>query len=341
MHYSNYQSSIPNWQIELANAVSEPQELFRLLEIEPSALGKIWEVIQKFPLRVPRSFIARMEKGNSEDPLLLQVLPTANELAIFPGYVKAPLEEQRFNPVSGLLHKYRDRALLLLTGACAINCRYCFRQYFPYEENVPGKQGWNKVISYLEKNSAIKEVIFSGGDPLILKDAFLAELIHKISAITHVQRLRLHTRLPIVLPQRITPELLQVLTATHLKLVMVMHINHANEIDHSVGTALRLLQAAGITLFNQSVLLKKINDSVETLVNLSEKLFANGILPYYLHLLDKVQGAMHFDVCEDKAKYLVQQMMQQLPGYLVPKLVREQPGALSKIPVAIHFENNK
>jgi EF-P beta-lysylation protein EpmB len=293
------------------------------------------KIIQQFPLRVPRGFVARMQKGNLEDPLLKQVLPLNQELMPTFGFSKDPLHEKEATKLPGLLHKYRDRVLLTLVSACAINCRYCFRRHFPYEENNPGIEGWNHAIDYIKNNSEIKEVIFSGGDPLILKDMQLQELTQKIAKISHVKRLRIHTRMPIVLPERITDELLHWLTASRLTSIMVVHANHANEIDDSVTIAMDKLLKAGIRVFNQSVLLKGINDSVSALVELSEKLFDAGIIPYYLHMLDRVQGAAHFEVDEKIARNLVWDMMQELPGYLVPKLVREQAGAPAKIPISI------
>lgn len=321
-----------NWQAALANAITDPKQLLTTLNLN-SELSNA--AIQQFPFRVTHEFVARMEKGNPKDPLLLQVLPLGQELQPATGFSLDPLAEKSATRAPGLLHKYRDRVLFTLTSACAINCRYCFRRHFPYADNNPAIQGWQQAISYIATHVEIKEVILSGGDPLIVKDAQLQELLKKLAVIPHLKRLRIHTRLPIVLPQRITTELLQALTSTPLQIVVVVHVNHANEIDNPVRNIINLLRDARIPVFNQSVLLKNINDSVTTLINLSETLFAAGIIPYYLHMLDKVQGAAHFDVSEETARQLVWEMMQQLPGYLVPKLVREEPGMPAKSPIAV------
>lgn len=321
------------WQIALSEAVTDPKELFESLQLDPAFLPAAQAAAQLFPLRIPRNFVARMEKGNLHDPLLQQVLPLGVELTATPGFSSDPLSEKQANPVPGLLHKYHGRVLLTLTGVCAVNCRYCFRREFPYAENNPGSAGWEKVLTYIANDKSIKEVILSGGDPLIMTDQQLNKLIVKITEIPHVKILRIHSRLPIVLPERITDELMAILTSIRLKVVIVIHGNHPNELDDTVAVAVKKLRNKNITVLNQSVLLKNINDSVSTLIKLSEKLFSLGVLPYYLHLLDKVSGTAHFDVNETIAKNLHQQMMQKLPGYLVPKLVRETSGAMFKLPV--------
>lgn len=322
-----------NWQTELSHSVTQLDELLRILELSPAAVNSSLLASKQFSLRVPRGYVARMQKGNPQDPLLLQVLPIQQELFAAPGYTTDPLQEKAVNPIPGLLHKYYDRVLLTLTGSCAINCRYCFRRHFPYAENNPGMQGWQQAIDYIASKPEIREVIYSGGDPLLLKDSQLQEVTEKISAIPHVKRLRIHSRIPIVLPERITDEFLQCLTTTRLQPVVVVHCNHANEIDNAVRNAMQKLQTAKIPVLNQTVLLKGINDSVQALSELSESLFAAGIIPYYLHLLDKVQGAAHFDVPENIAKQLIQEMTQKISGYLIPKLVCEKPGALAKVAI--------
>ena len=333
---ANCETFQANWQTELSNAVTRLDDLLRLLDLSPTAVNTSLLAQEQFNFRVPRGFIARMRKNDPQDPLLLQILPLQQELLATPGYTTDPLQEKTANPIPGLLHKYHDRVLLTLTGSCAINCRYCFRRHFPYAENNPGMQGWQRAIDYIASNPEIREVIYSGGDPLVLKDNQLQEITEKIAAISHIKRLRIHSRLPIVLPERITDNLLQVLTGTRLQTVMVVHCNHANEIDETVINAVQKLQAAKISVLNQTVLLRGINDSTSALIALSERLFAANILPYYLHLLDKVQGAAHFDVPENIAKQLVWEMMQQVSGYLVPKLVCEKPGALAKMPITIY-----
>jgi len=233
--------------------------------------------------------------------------------------------------VPGVLHKYHGRVLLMATGACAVHCRYCFRRHFPYAEANPVVDRWRQALDYIAGDDSIAEVILSGGDPLSMSDRRLADLTRRLDAIPHLRRLRLHTRLPIVLPERVNDELLDWLGATRLKTAVVVHANHANEIDSSVIAALSRLKASGAELLNQSVLLRGVNDSTEALMALSEKLFEAGVLPYYLHLLDKVQGAAHFEVEETAARCLMAELSRQVPGYLVPRLVREIPGAPGKV----------
>lgn len=324
-------TSQASWQSKLSQAVNTLEELAAMLNLDPKDLALHPSGFKDFPLRVPRGFIERMGIGDPHDPLLLQVLPTAQEWLEVPGYTADPLEEKQQNPVPGLLHKYHGRILLTIAGGCAINCRYCFRRNFPYQENNPGRLGWERCLDYIRQDSSIREVIFSGGDPLLVADEHLVTLVKKINLIPHVTRLRIHSRLPIVIPERVTDELVKFLTQNRLKPVLVLHCNHPNEIDQSVENALDKLQ--GVTLLNQSVLLRGINDDAATLAQLSERLFAAGVMPYYLHLLDKVKGAAHFDCAEAQAKQILQQLLTQLPGYLVPKLVKEVPWAQSKIPI--------
>lgn len=333
--YSTSQSS--SWQIALAEAVTDPAELCALLELDPCLLPSALAVAEDFALRVPRGFIARMKKGDAQDPLLLQVLPVEKELAVTPHFIQDPLQEKPVNPLPGLLHKYETRVLLTVTGSCAINCRYCFRRHFAYKDNNPGTRGWGAVVDYIRAHPKITEVILSGGDPLLASDNVLADLTQQLADIAHVTLLRIHSRFPIVLPERITPALIDLLSATRLRPVMVTHCNHAQEIDDPVKNALASLQAAGVTLLNQSVLLRGVNDQAKHLIDLSYALFTCRVLPYYLHLMDKVQGAAHFDVSEWEAQQLMREIMGQLPGYLVPRLVKEQPGAPCKIPIPIVF----
>jgi len=276
-----------------------------------------------------------MKKGDIHDPLLQQILPLGAELQEHPGFVKDPLNETAVNPISGLLHKYHGRVLLTVIGTCAINCRYCFRRSFPYHENNPGTAGWEKALEYIANDSSITEVIFSGGDPLVATDKYLFTLSQKIAAIPHVKTLRIHTRLPIVLPERITTDFIEWFTSSRLKPVLVVHCNHPQEINEEVAVRLHKLRDAKITLLNQAVLLKNINDKADILIKLSETLFEHGVLPYYLHLLDRTRGTAHFEVEEARAKQLIAKIMQKLPGYLVPKLVREIAGAPAKSPIAI------
>lgn len=318
------------WQEALINVISDPKELLELLELDLDLLEAAKTAAKQFPLKVPRGFVNRIQKGNIHDPLLKQILPLGVELEPHTGYSQDPLQENEANPIPGLLHKYYGRVLLTLTSVCAINCRYCFRRHFPYEKNNPGTSGWNKALDYIAQDNTISEVILSGGDPLVMNDEVLKIFCGKLAAIPHLKRLRIHSRLPIVLPERITTELLDWMQQSRLKIILVVHANHAREIDEEVATVANNIKSVGITLLNQTVLLKGINDQVKTLVDLSERLFEIGIQPYYLHVLDKVQGAAHFDMNLEVAKELHRELTHQLSGFLVPKLVCEQPGAPSK-----------
>lgn len=319
-----------DWQQALQSGVSDVAELLQILGITEYYPAEKLAQMQQFPLRVPRGFVARMQRKNPNDPLLLQVLPQTQELQEISGFSLDPLQEKHFNPVPGLLHKYRNRVLLTAAASCPIHCRYCFRRYFPYDENSPGQIGWQAAFNYIAANPEIEEVILSGGDPLLLKDNALRYLLKNIAAISHIKRLRFHSRIPIVLPERITATFTQVITSIRLPCVMVVHCNHPQEIDSAVSVAIAQLRHAGIAVFNQSVLLKNINDDVNILATLSEKLFSIGVIPYYLHVLDKVQGATHFEVKEIKAKKIMQALRERLSGYLVPRLVKEEAGAFSK-----------
>ena len=319
-----------HWQKSLTDLITDPKELFNLLDLDHRLLPMAYQATEMFPLKVTRQFVTRMQKGNPKDPLLLQVLPLGFELDQHSGYVFDPLKELKMNPLPGLLHKYHGRVLVTLTGACAVHCRYCFRRNFPYEENNPGKMGWKKIIHYIKQDETIHEVILSGGDPLSASDALLQAFTDQLKEVPHVKRLRIHTRLPIVLPERITTSLIHWISNLHLKAIVVVHVNHPQEINQEVSDALNLLCEAKILLLNQTVLLKDINDQAETLISLSETLFASSVLPYYLHVLDKVHGACHFDIPLDKAHALHQSLSHHLPGYLVPKLVREDPGEPAK-----------
>jgi EF-P beta-lysylation protein EpmB len=321
------------WQEALKNVIRSPEELFKLLELDPALLPAAHLAGQDFALRVPREFAQRMEPGNLNDPLLRQVLPIGDELLATPGYSHDPLAENAANPHPGLVHKYQGRVLLVVTGSCAINCRYCFRRHFPYADNRPSRAQWQQALDYIRREPSIREVIFSGGDPLNAPDATLTWLTDEISNIEHITRLRVHTRLPVVLPARITDECLAWLARPRFSNTLVIHANHARELDASVERALIRLREAGVTLLNQTVLLRGVNDSTEALTALSERLFSCGVLPYYLHLLDKVAGAAHFDVSESRARHLHQTLRHSLSGYLVPKLVREIPGEPSKTPL--------
>jgi len=321
------------WQKALSQAVRDPAELLELLTLPKELLPAAQLAAARFPLRVPLGYVARMEKGNPTDPLLRQVLPLGEELLTAEGFSDDPVGDQAAMAIPGLLHKYAGRVLLITTAACGIHCRYCFRRHFPYPEAKAARQDWQPALDYIAADASIHEVILSGGDPLSLSDQRLARLVDQLAAIPHVQRLRLHTRQVIVLPERVDTGLLSWLTSCRLQTVMVVHTNHANEINDQVAIALQQLAAANISLLNQAVLLRGVNDEVNALVALSERLFENRVLPYYLHQLDRVQGAQHFEVSDQRAIALIQQLRDQLPGYLVPRLVREMAGKSSKIPI--------
>jgi EF-P beta-lysylation protein EpmB len=319
------------WQRELADAVRDPGELCRLLAIDLPLADEARRSAAGFPLLVPRAFVARMRKGDRHDPLLLQVLPVAAERQVAAGFSADPLAEAAALAAPGLVQKYAGRALVLATGACAINCRYCFRRDFPYAESGATRAGVEAAVDAVAADPTIHEVILSGGDPLLLDDERLGRLVERIEAIPHVRRLRIHSRLPIVLPARVTESLTAILAATRLATVVVVHANHPAELDAAVAAALARLAAARVILLNQAVLLAGVNDSVAVLATLSERLVEIGVLPYYLHLLDRVQGTAHFEVSEDAAKCLHEALRARLPGYAVPRLAREVPGEPAKV----------
>jgi EF-P beta-lysylation protein EpmB len=323
------QSTKTAWQRELRHAIHNPVQLLELLKLSDTELTVIAK--QRFGLRVPRGYVARMRQCDQSDPLLLQVLPRAKEQEQLQGFSLDPVSDRTAEKIPGLLHKYHGRVLLMTTGACAIHCRYCFRQHYHYAACPPIPNP--AALDYIRADASIREVILSGGDPLVLIDSRLAENAHHLASIPHIQRLRLHTRLPIILPERVNDELLTWLTGTRLQPVIVVHANHANEIDEEVNQALQKLVKAGVSVLNQSVLLRGINDNATALIALSEALFNSHVLPYYLHVLDRVQGAAHFEVPEKKAIQLLEQMQAALPGYLVPKLVREVAGMGYKQPL--------
>ncbi len=324
----------PAWQAELAAAITDPAELLAAVGLEAGRwLAAARAAARCFPLKVPRGFVARMRRGDPRDPLLRQVLPLAEEREPAAGYSADPLAERARLRPGGLLQKYSGRVLLTATGACAVHCRYCFRRHFPYAEANASADGFRRALAQIAADTTIREVILSGGDPLTLSDRRLHAFTQALAGIAHVERLRLHTRLPIVLPSRVDDGLLAWLASVRQRLVIVVHANHANEIDAAVRGALGALRAAGAVLLNQTVLLRGVNDSVEALADLSEALFAAGVLPYYLHQLDRVQGAAHFEVKEARARELCARLRERLPGYLVPRLVRDEPGAAAKRPL--------
>jgi len=323
-----------NWQSQLSDLITDPQELLQILQLSPDQLlsGALL-ASQAFKLRVPRAFVSRMQPGNPLDPLLLQVLPHHLELEDHPGFVTDPLGEEQANQQPGVLHKYKSRFLLTLTGACAVHCRYCFRRHFPYQENLPKNEDWINIKQYLESQSDINEVILSGGDPLTLSNRKLKTWIERLESGQHLKFLRIHSRVPIVIPNRIDEELLSMLKNSRLRIILVVHSNHASELDDLTCKQLNQLVQHQITVLNQAVLLKGVNDSAQVLIDLSYRLFDAGVMPYYLHVLDKVKGAHHFDLPAEHINEIYTEVLANLPGYLVPKLVREIAGEKNKTPL--------
>ncbi|WP_286713189.1 EF-P beta-lysylation protein EpmB [Acinetobacter sp. UBA2581] len=323
-----------NWQSQLSDLITDPQELLQILQLSPDQLlsGALL-ASQAFKLRVPRAFVSRMQLGNPLDPLLLQVLPHHLELEDHPGFVTDPLGEEQANQQPGVLHKYKSRFLLTLTGACAVHCRYCFRRHFPYQENLPKNEDWINIKQYLESQPDINEVILSGGDPLTLSNRKLKTWIERLESVPHLKFLRIHSRVPIVIPNRIDEELLSMLKNSRLRIILVVHSNHASELDDLTCKQLNQLVQHQITVLNQAVLLKGVNDSAQVLIDLSYRLFDAGVMPYYLHVLDKVRGAHHFDLPAEHINEIYTEVLANLPGYLVPKLVREIAGEKNKTPL--------
>jgi EF-P beta-lysylation protein EpmB len=317
------------WQRSLQHAFRKVDELLHFLELDPAQVPEC-DSTSSFPMLVPREYAARMGKGDPRDPLLLQVLPVRDEQIIDEAFLADPVGDSASEVAPGLLHKYESRVLLITTGACAVHCRYCFRRHYPYDEKPKSWLQWQTALQSIERDSSIEEVILSGGDPLSLNNNRLRQLIEAIESIPHVQRLRVHTRFPLMIPNRIDDPLVEILGSSRLRTVLVWHINHAQEIDVAVATAARDLQQAGILQLNQAVLLRSVNDSLPDQIELSKRLIDVGILPYYLHQLDRVHGAMHFECRESLGIELVNAMREQLSGYAVPRYVREMPGELSK-----------
>ena len=329
------QTQATQWQRAWARAIRDPHQLLLRLKLDPELLEGIERGHKLFRVRVPESYLARIQPGNPRDPLLLQVLPQAAEAQEQPAFVRDPVGDAAAMVAPGLLHKYPHRVLLVTTGACAIHCRYCFRREFPYGA-FSGKRDWQPAMDYIRRHREISEVILSGGDPLALPDATLSELQSLLQRIPHLQRLRIHTRLPVVLPERVDDELLSWLGKGRLQQALVLHANHPREYDSPAEEALGRLRDSGVTLLNQSVLLAGVNDDLNVLCELQERGFrAAGILPYYLHVLDRVRGAAHFEVDEVRARQLHAGLRSRLPGYLVPRLVREISGADCKVPLVV------
>ena len=321
------------WQEELAAAIRDPAELLRVLDLRQEDYPWLFEAAIPFPLKVTRSFVQRMEKANPNDPLLLQVLPDRPEFYHNPEGLMDPVGDLASRKVPGLLHKYQGRALLITAPSCAGHCRYCFRRHFPYQEPSSLPSDWTQALRYVREHPDIEEIILSGGDPLVLSDHKLQTLLGELNLLPQLTTIRIHSRTPVFAPSRITDSLCEMLGNLTKSVVMVLHINHANEIDELFKTAMKKLASHGIRLYNQSVLLRGVNDRADTLIHLSKSLFNIDIQPYYLHLLDPVQGAMHYSVPKDEALKILQQVRQSLPGYLVPQLVQEIPGTAYKQPI--------
>ena len=321
------------WQDQWRDAVRDPTELLSLLGLESLLPRLSPAAMTQFPLRVPRAFIDRMRHGDPDDPLLRQVLPLDDEDRIVPGFGLDAVGDGAAKAADGVIRKYRGRALLIATGSCAVNCRYCFRRHFPYADETAARGDWADAVAAMAADPSIEEVLLSGGDPLSLSTAKLTDLTARLATIPHLKRLRIHSRLPVVLPARIDDAFTEWLAGLPWPVTFVIHANHANEFDADVDAALASLRAAGATLLNQAVLLRGVNDSVDALAALSERGYAAGVLPYYLHQLDRVQGAAHFEVDDATALALHRQLAARLSGYLVPRLVREVAGDAGKRPL--------
>lgn len=322
----------PLWLTELAQAFNDPIDLLQFLELNPTDFESDIAARKLFAMRVPKAFAEKIEKGNLNDPIFLQVMSSRAEFIVQDGFVLDPLEEQH-TPAPNILHKYHNRLLFMVKNSCAINCRYCFRRHFPYDEVKSSKVVWAESLEYIAKHNELEEVIFSGGDPLMAKDPELDWLLTQLEQIPHIKTLRIHSRLPVVIPNRITRELCERLSQSQsrLNIVLVTHINHANEIDLFFAEKMAMLKEAGVVLLNQSVMLKGVNDNAQTLKALSDKLFKYGIFPYYLHLFDKVAGASHFYIEDEKAMEIYRELQRITSGYLVPKLAREIPKEPNKV----------
>jgi L-lysine 2,3-aminomutase len=324
--------ALPDWRQSLREAVTDPRELLGLLGLSQLA-ERLPAGDAGFPLKVPRGFVARMRHGDPRDPLLLQVLPRLAELDETWGFTDDAVGDLESVKAHGVLHKYAGRALLIAAGSCAVNCRYCFRRHFPYAGELAAAHAWRDAVACLAADASIREVILSGGDPLVLSTQKLTDFTDALRDLPHVIRLRIHSRLPVVLPERIDTVFCTWLTSLPLQRVVVIHANHPDELEAGVGAACARLREAGATLLNQSVLLRGINDDAGVLTDLSERLFSFGVLPYYLHQLDRVRGTAHFEVSDARGCELVDMLRARLPGYLVPRLVREVPGERAKRPL--------
>jgi len=313
----------PEWQTVLAEAVRSPTELCRRLGLDPALAAEAEGAACDFPLLVPQPYLNRIRPGDPHDPLLRQVLPCAAERIPIPGFCADPLGEFQATGCSGLLRKYQGRILIVTTGACGVHCRFCFRRHFPYQTLPQANNAWKPALDEIAADPTISEVILSGGDPLTLPDSELAELADQLGQIPHLRRIRVHTRLPVMIPQRVNDELLAWLRGGHLSPFMVVQVNHPAEIDPDVANAFTRLIDAGVSVLNQAVLLRDINDRADVLAELCQRLVDLQVIPYYLHQLDPVAGAAHFEVPVTKGIALIAELRTRLPGYAVPRYVRE------------------
>ena len=319
-----------SWQDAMRDAVRDVGELCRLVDLPEDFATTVKEAAQQFRLFVPRGFVARMRPGDAADPLLRQVLPLADEMAEATGFFTDPVDDEAAERQPGLLQKYHGRVLMIATGTCAVHCRYCFRRHFPYDEVPRSIKQWRAAIDEIAADDTLHEVILSGGDPLTLVDAALFELIEALANVPHLRRLRIHTRLPIVISERVTNELVDMLRGCRLTPIVVLHANHANELDEHVAAACLKLSTAGVVLLNQAVLLAGVNDSLDAQAALCERLVDLSVVPYYLHQLDRVAGAAHFEVPVATGRGIIRQLREILPGYAIPRYAAEVPGAGSK-----------
>ncbi|HEY1066860.1 MAG TPA: EF-P beta-lysylation protein EpmB [Pirellulales bacterium] len=322
-----------SWRQALKQATRDPIELGARLALPAALVAQAVEAAKLFPLVAPERWLQRIAPGDLTDPLLRQILPLAAEGAAVAGFLPDPVGDDAAKRAPGMLQKYEGRALLVATGACAIHCRYCFRRHYPYDESPRGLAAWEPTLAEIEADDSLHEVLISGGDPLTLVDATFAALVRRLDAIPHLKRLRIHTRLLIVIPERVTRELVELLGSLRATPVVVVHANHAKELDDEVGAALAELRRAGAMLLNQAVLLRGVNDDVETLAALSERLLELRVVPYYLNQLDRVQGAAHFEVLAAEGLALIEALRRRLPGYAVPRYVQEIAGEPYKTPL--------
>lgn len=325
-----------SWQRELAEGIQDVTELLEAVGVSRQDVSELVDFRPSFPLRVPRQFVEKIERGNPKDPLLLQVLPLRIETLNVEGYCDDPLHEAESTKIPGLIHRFTGRVLVIAAGQCGINCRFCFRREFPYVANTIGRQTLNKLVDYLHSDTTIEEVILSGGDPLMMSDSHLGNVIENIGTVNHIKRLRIHTRLPVVIPGRITQTLLEVLRRKpRLRITMVLHCNHAQELNSKFSEAVQCLLDQRITVFSQSVLLRGINDSVVALSKLFRSLYDSYVIPYYLHTLDRTSGTAHWEVPLSEAREIYRQLLAQLPGYMVPRFVMDGPGLQHKMPICV------